>query len=424
METIKTRKSRPFYIILVAFLLFFAFILGFIVRVATEKKEQKIFREVLKLINENSVVVSEVSYEDLVNYGVSGVLGNDDYAKLYTKEEYTTEKSQDKGSYSGFGFSFVGKTNVVRSTVYNSPAEKNGIDGGDTIIKITTNNKETLVEDFDDLYDVVKTLKANDSATFLVKKSLGEEKSITISKENYKAGYVKYVDNERELRVRTNEKGEYFLKEYKENKNVSLSNKTAYIEMTEFSGDLKIQLELALNSAKENGKTELILDLRNNGGGRLDILQEVCSVLLPPSAKKGDLLVNAKLKNDQTNFYLKQNGKNDYIEKTVVLANENTASASEALIGALQHYGGGGFSLNNLVCEYNSNRKDYSTFGKGIMQTTFSLSNGGAIKMTTAKIYWPDKETCIHDLGIVPKSSKNCVTYGETMSRAIEILAS
>lgn len=150
----------------------------------------------------------------------------------------------------------------------------------------------------------------------------------------------------------------------------------------------------------------------------------MCALLLPKTAKKGDLLVNAKLKNGATNFNLEKKGDNDYINQTVVLANKNTASASEALIGAMQFYGAGGFNLDKLVCEYNGNRKDYSTFGKGIMQTTYSLSTGGAIKMTTAKIYWPDQETCIHDVGITPKNEKNCVNEGMALTRAIEILAS
>ncbi len=390
---------------------------------SSSQASKKTFKEVLNLINENSIVVDEVSYDELIKKGVTGVLAEDKFAKYYTKEEYNIDKSQDKGDYSGFGFSFVGKTNEIYSVVYNSPAEKAGVKVGDAIIKTIICGKETEIKNFDDLSKEISTLKANDTASFTLKKPNGQEYLVTINKENYKAGYIRYQDNEKELRVRTDKKGNYYLDSIEQNKNSFLDNTTAYIEITEFGGDLKEQLKMALNHARDNQKTQLILDLRNNGGGSVSILQDVCSLLLPTTAKKGDLLINAKLKNREKNINLNKKGTNDFIKKTVVLANKNTASASEALIGAMHFYGAGNFSLNNLVCEYNDIRKDYSTYGKGIMQTTFSLSSGGAIKMTTAKINWPDNRTCIHGVGIVPKAQENCVKSGKALDRAIELLS-
>lgn len=419
----KSKIPKPIFIMIISSLLFAVFILGFTVRLITEDKEQRAFREMMKIINENSVVVPSVTFDELAENGFESVLKEDNYARYFSKEEYKKSKKEDKGDYSGFGFSFVGNTNKVNSVVYNSPCEKGGVKSGDIIKTITVFNEEKKITDFDTLSSAISNLKAGDSAKFDIERANGEQFSLVMQKENYKAGYIRYADSETELRVRTNEKGEYYLKEFSQNKNALLDNRTAYIEMTEFSGGLTQQLKLALNHAKENGKDQLILDLRNNGGGQLSVLQDVCSLIMPTTAKSGSLLVNAKLKSDETNFCLEKKGTNDFIKNTVVLANKNTASASEALIGAMAHYGAGGFSLDKLVCEYNDKREDYSTFGKGIMQTTFTLSNGGAIKLTTAKIYWPDKSTCIHDVGVKPTLEKNCIKNSDSIKRALEILA-
>ena len=60
----------------------------------------------------------------------------------------------------------------------------------------------------------------------------------------------------------------------------------------------------------------------------------------------------------------------------------------------------GNFGYQNLFITYNENRQNYTTYGKGIMQTIYPLLEGGALRLTTAYIYWPDNSTCIHSKGI------------------------
>ncbi len=421
----KTGKKlkTPIKIVIIALTLALTFALGFFTRCISEIRSYRTLNEVLNLINKHSVYVEEVDLATLTRTGVNGVLSQDRYAKYYTEEEYNKDKEQDEGNYSGFGLNFYSGTNKIYSVVYNSPAERAGVSSGDIIIKICISGEEVLVSDFNEISSTLKNVKTGEEVEFTFSKPSAEQYSISLKKEEYKAGYVRYFDSQRELKVRTNESGDYYLKEFTQNKNALLDDKTAHIEITEFSGDLAYQLSLALDFMKDNGKEQLILDLKNNGGGRLDILQEVCALLLPSSAKSGDLLVLAKLKNSEKEFCLKNQGQNDFIKNTVVLANYNTASASEALIGAMHYYGAGGFNLSKLVCEYNDSRENYSTFGKGIMQTTYSLVSGGALKLTTAKIYWPDRSTCIHDTGILPESANNSVAKELHLKRAMEIFA-
>ena len=125
-------------------------------------------------------------------------------------------------------------------------------------------------------------------------------------------------------------------------------------------------------------------------------------------------------------FYTSGNAFYDNIEQIAVLANANTASASECLIGALKFYGGANdgasFSEKNLVLTYNPSRDNFSTYGKGIMQTTYSLATGGAFKITTAYIYQPDEKTCIHDVGLTTSVPENRVDNENALSRAIDVI--
>jgi carboxyl-terminal processing protease len=82
------------------------------------------------------------------------------------------------------------------------------------------------------------------------------------------------------------------------------------------------------------------------------------------------------------------------------------------------------FSIDSLVIENEEVKDNGHTFGKGIMQTTYPLSNGGGIKLTTAVIYQPDKTTCIHKTGITASKENSCKkSDGVALKRAIDILS-
>jgi carboxyl-terminal processing protease len=102
-----------------------------------------------------------------------------------------------------------------------------------------------------------------------------------------------------------------------------------------------------------------------------------------------------------------------------VLANENTASASECLLGVLVHYGDVLKNNSDVILEMNEEGA-YRTYGKGIMQTTYMLLSGGALKLTTAKIYWPDGETSIHGVGFTDGTK---VGKGQSLTVALQKLA-
>jgi carboxyl-terminal processing protease len=154
---------------------------------------------------------------------------------------------------------------------------------------------------------------------------------------------------------------------------------------------------------KADGKKHLVLDLRENGGGYLETMQDIAGYFCKNTDKKRPKVVVAKGKNNKEIFNAKRNVYNEYFaedSKIYVLADEGTASASECLIGSMIDYGAMDFS-NICLIERNGTAK---TYGKGIMQTTYYLSARlNAVKLTTAEIYWPISDRSIHGRGVLPE---------------------
>ena len=170
---------------------------------------------------------------------------------------------------------------------------------------------------------------------------------------------------------------------------------------------------------KERGRENLILDLRNNGGGSLSKLIDIASMLIYNDGEQNTVIAISQKRNGQEVFATRRNEYFSNIKKISVIANVNSASATECLIGAMLHYGDG-FSQDRLVIEEHPT-EGARTFGKGIMQTTYWMIKGGAIKLTTGKMFWPDNKTSIHQIGITT-TAKNSVPSINALSRAIECL--
>jgi carboxyl-terminal processing protease len=202
----------------------------------------------------------------------------------------------------------------------------------------------------------------------------------------------------------------------------------AYIKYSAFSGTKSGldgsngQLTDALNIFKEKNKSKLILDLRGNGGGYMSILCQVASNFINVEDGKTALVAVAVDKNgNKENFVSKKSVYNSYgFEKIVVMCDEGTASASEALIGAMLDY-----DVNNIVSVVVSSstlngQTVYKSYGKGIMQSTFTNGiTGEAVKLTTAQIYWPVYGTTIHGVGLTPKlDNRILATVGDPIDFA------
>lgn len=343
----------------------------------------------------------------------------DQYSDYYTKEDYDLIKKSSKGIKAGIGISFRGTQNeyYVNKVIGNSPAENAGVKEGGKIVGIKT----PVDQDF-------KNLTFNEFSTALsdlevgkeisLKIDYGEQKIFTIEKREYQETYVYYSDGSGSFRF-SDASGEMKFVPYDGDLGVTLPSDTAYIKYTAFNGlsnnlnGSAKQFATAMKKFKDNQKSKLILDLRGNGGGFMDIMCDVASHLI---GVKGNVLVSRAIyKDGKVDKFTTSAGKYfDYdFESIVILADEGSASASEALIGACLDYDALG--VVKVVLSKNS-KGEYKTYGKGIMQTTIESIRGDAIKLTTAKIYWPNKDlnTCIHGVGI----TKNLTAYANKIIEA------
>ena len=349
----------------------------------------------------------------------------DIYSEFYTAEEYQKELSAGKGEQKGFGIAFS-KFNINR-VAGNSPAEKSGLKKGGVIVGYKTTESDFVsAEDFDAFYDYLSAL--SDSVTLTLKVDYsGVTSEYSMKKAAYRENYVFYSDNTGAYRF-TDDSGKMAMEKYSDDGEVTLSAEWGYLRYTAFNGDADGlngsvgQFAAALDKAIAGERTKLIIDLRNNGGGFMSILCKLSGMLCNRKTDDGATFNRTsaqivKYKNGNRAYFnidtsvaKNADGKFycDIFDKIVVLANENSASASEAFIGALLDYDekGGGNGVRVIVdpsVDKNSGKTVYKTYGKGIMQSTFKNDlTGEALKLTTAQIYWPLSETCIHGIGITP----------------------
>ena len=345
----------------------------------------------------------------------------DDYSTYYSSEDYAEIISTSLGNSYGIGVAFLGKESLeIASIVGNSPAEKVGLKRGMVIESITYGEKVETVNTFKQFVAVANQIPAQTDFILTVEYK-GENLTFTISKQAFVKSYVRYYDSEKTYAFISDYGSTPVAKEI-EGGISSLDDKTAYISLSHFEGDAYEQLSNAISYMQGRGRTKLIFDLRDNGGGYMDILQDIASYFIN-TGKKKNLVATAIYKDgSQENF---NTNKNNFLNVEVcVIANDGSASATECLIGAMLHYGT--IDYSHLVI---TKRGEVArTYGKGIMQTTWNdIFTGTATKLTVANIYWPDKTTCIHGVGI-RTTEENSVpnaldkSLDSQLLRAIEIL--
>lgn len=164
-----------------------------------------------------------------------------------------------------------------------------------------------------------------------------------------------------------------------------IDKEIGYIKLTQFQESTAQDLSNALKTLKSSGMQSLILDLRNNPGGLLNSAVDVSEQFLPPKY----LVVSIKGRSEEKMEYYTEGLRPFYKDiPMIVIVNQGSASASEIVAGALQDWG------RAIIL-------GVQTFGKGSVQSLIPLSDGSALKLTTAKYYTP-KGKSIHGVGIIP----------------------
>lgn len=348
-----------------------------------------------------------------------GTLSLDDYSKLYSPEEYAAYAAKEQGQNSGVGISVStqesGTPLRIVSVTEGSPACLAGICKGMYLTAFGTDTPRAGT------FEELKALIAESETVRLVCGSLpdgSDGKTYDVTPRAYRAAFVSYRDSAAAFgfRYETTEEGERRVLEERGVPLAGADGKTAYLRLDGFLGRAGEEFAQCLSLMKERGRENLIVDLRGNGGGYLDILAQIASHLLKGGDERPVVAV-AKYRNGETGFRCGGNDYSSYFSehsRIVVLADENSASASECLIGALSDYGT--VLPQDIFLRENENGSA-KTYGKGIMQSQFEGPSGAVMKLTVAKVYWPLSGKCIDGTGVTPADGATPVPapsfYGE-----------
>ena len=358
--------------------------------------------------------IDDDAFYDAIFDAVNGQL--DPYSEYMTADEYASSSNSLNGKYIGVGVSFHasdierGKMKITR-VAGNSPAENAGVAAGDYITGFgKTDTELTQSEDYDAFVAFLN--ERAEGELFYLQIQRGEEsKIVSLSRRSYVENYVFYRSKTTSYGFTGEDAGTLTAREDVLD---CLPEDTAYIRLTRFGGDAAASFGKAMDAFKEEGKKNLVVDLRGNGGGYLSVMQEIASYFCKNSNRDKPLAAIADYGEKEEKFYADGNYYREYFtekSRVYILADSDTASASECLIGVMVDYGATAYS-DILLVERNGVAK---TYGKGIMQSYFPLSlSGDMMKLTTARVCWPVTKTCIHDRGVLPEDGAKTVAEGDT----------
>jgi carboxyl-terminal processing protease len=290
----------------------------------------------------------EVSYRDLVYASIQGMLRTlDPHTSFLPPRAYTGMRERQQASFYGLGI-LVGVRNgrlTVISPIEGTPASRQGMRAGDVIETIEGEPTGTMT--LDEAVDKLKGPKGTQVRITIVRPGLDQPLELTITREEIPQTTVRLA--------------------------YLLDPVTGYMQISDFGRGTGEEVAAAIESLKAQGMRRLLVDLRNNGGGLLDQAIEVADQFLPDGAR----IVETKGRTRDSYQTYRATGRYEELDlPVVVIVNRGTASAAEILSGAVQDHDVG------LVV-------GTPTWGKGLVQTVYSLSYGAGLALTTAKYYTP-----------------------------------
>ncbi|MGK0386397.1 MAG: carboxyl-terminal processing protease [Patiriisocius sp.] len=314
---------------------------------ATNSKKDKLNRLIDYIDFE---YVDQVNTDSIVDVTVNSILENLDPHSVYIPvDQYEDSANDMRGNFTGIGVSFyVHQDSIaVIRTIKGGPAEKAGIIAGDRILY--ADNKQLFGQGVDrDTISAYLKGESNSRKVALQVKRKGVDALVDISVKRKKVPLVS-VDAA-----------------YK------LNDDLGYIKLNRFAEPTYKEFKEALSDLKDAGATKLVLDLRDNPGGYISTAEDIVDEFL----EDDKLILVTKNKNGEEDESF-ATSKGDFEEGTLyVLINENSASASEIVAGALQDNDKG------IIIGRRS-------FGKGLVQREMALGDGSAVRLTIARYYTP-----------------------------------
>jgi len=372
--------------------------------------------------------ITDEEFYDTVFGSVNGML--DPYSYYLTADEYKDMLQDATGEWSGLGVTFStqgadsNEQLLITRVSGNSPAEAAGILPGMYIVGFGDDeNSLTMSESYSEFSAFLDPKAAKEEFTLMLRRGTdGEPFALKIAKASFVENYVFYRSRNSSY-IFTGKNATEMQEDPQKNYLSFLDGETAYIRLTQFNGQASEEFAKAMEQFKKEGKKNLILDLRANGGGYMNILSDIAAYFCKSAQGNSPIVAIASYRNGKEEKFAASGNKfHGYFSddsRISVLADNGTASASECLIGAMLDYGA--ISYSDIYLSMRG--EEAKSFGKGIMQSTRPSSFVGtpdAIKLTTARILWPLTRNCIHDRGVLPEDGANVVAENYEGSAEIE----
>ena len=293
--------------------------------------------------------VDDVNTDSIVNVTVDNIMGQLDPHSIYVPPSEQVQVAESmKGDFVGIGVNFYmyNDSLAIIRPVENGPSAKAGIKAGDRILYADKTKLFGRKLPSDSLFSSLKGEKGSEVELTIYRKSEHKKIKLTIKRDIIP---LKSVDAA-----------------------VMVNTTTGYVKINRFAETTYEEFKSALVRLKKSGATTLVIDLRDNGGGYMEEAIEIADELL----KEKQLIVFTKNKKGriQKTFATK---KGDFESgKVFVFINENSASASEILAGAVQDNDRG------IIVGRRS-------FGKGLVQREMDFDDGSAVRLTVARYYTP-----------------------------------
>ncbi|MBK7129016.1 MAG: S41 family peptidase [Crocinitomicaceae bacterium] len=325
----------------------------------TEKETTQKFEEVFNYLK--MYYVDDFDGAAITDAGIIAMLKElDPHSYLISKEEVQSANEKIDGSFVGVGirFDIIDDTLTVVNIIEGGPCEKVGVKAGDKIVVIDGENIAGVGLENAGVRE--RLMGEKGSLVVLGIKRRGENDLISFDVRRDKIPLFSVAS--------------YYM----------VTDKTGYIKVTNFARTTMEEFRDALVFLKERGMKNLILDLQENPGGLLHVAKYMVDMFLKDdklivysegrAQPRQDMYADNKDNNGQ--YYFDQ--KDGLFEKgkLVVLVNENSASASEIVAGAIQDWDRG------LIV-------GRRTFGKGLVQRPYKLSDGSEVRITIARYYTP-----------------------------------
>ncbi len=342
------RRNRP---LLIAVVLAFPILSGgALLQSRADRSGPELLDQVLGIVSAR--FVEQVTPSDLYEKAARGLVDelNDPYSELLTPKQVADFTRTTGGRYAGVGMQIEDQNGVVTiSTVFpNTPAERAGIRVGDRVVQV--DSQSTRGWSISRVSETITGTPGTKVKVTFARPGVATPIAIDFVRQVIHIPAVPYA--------------------------IMLENRIGYVPLQRFNETATQELEASIRRLQREGATALILDLRENPGGILEQSLDITDLFLPP----GQEIASVRSRNGEVQKYTTRAQAVVPNLPLVVLTGEYSASASEIVAGALQDHD------RALVI-------GATTFGKGLVQSVFTLDGGYALKLTTAKWYTPSGRT-------------------------------